>query len=262
MTAIWLLLLHMLLLGSAPPLVRHVRLHMADWPAGAAPMRIALLSDFHVAMPGDSATHLAHVVESVNGSHPDLVLLAGDFLSTGTLFVKSADVRDAIAPLAAFHAPSGVFAVLGNHDEGARAALQAALATSRVALLHNAAVRRGPLTIVGIDGVLTARSRMRAPFSGFSHLAGPKLVFTHTPDNVPQVDRSFRLLLAGHTHCGQIAPWPIGPILTASATGRRYACGVIREPDRLTIVTAGLGTSSLPVRLGATPDYWLIDLGR
>lgn len=234
---------------------------MADWPANAPPIRIALLSDFHVALPGDSAAHLAHVVQAVNRSHPDLILLAGDFLSTDTILVKPAGVREATAPLSGLRAPLGTLAVLGNHDEDSRTSLGSALAAANVMLLHNAAVRRGPLTIVGIDGALTARSRNRAPFSTFSRLPGPKLALTHMPDNVPQIDRSFRLLLAGHTHCGQIAPWPIGPILTESATGLRYACGLIRERDRLTIVTGGLGTSTLPLRLGAAPDYWLIDLG-
>jgi predicted MPP superfamily phosphohydrolase len=84
---------------------------------------------------------------------------------------------------------------------------------------------------------------------------------SHSPDIVPDLDPSFKLILAGHTHCGQIAPWPFGPIVTASVYGRRYACGLIREGDRLTLVSAGLGVSDLPLRIGTTPDFWTIDLG-
>ena len=46
-----------------------------------------------------------------------------------------------------------------------------------------------------------------------------------------------------------------------SAYGQRYACGLIRENGRTLIVTAGLGTSGLPLRLGAVPDLWLVRLG-
>jgi len=67
-------------------------------------------------------------------------------------------------------------------------------------------------------------------------------------------------MLAGHTHCGQVAPWPFGPIVTQSRYGRRYACGVVHERGNTLIVTAGLGTSGLPLRIGAPPDLWLLTL--
>ena len=46
-----------------------------------------------------------------------------------------------------------------------------------------------------------------------------------------------------------------------SRYGQRYACGLVRENGRTLIVTAGLGTSGLPLRLGAVPDLWLIRIG-
>ena len=69
------------------------------------------------------------------------------------------------------------------------------------------------------------------------------------------------LMLAGHTHCGQIRLPLIGYISTMSDHGDRYACGLIREGGRTLIVSAGLGTSILPLRIGAPPDFWLLDLG-
>jgi len=68
-------------------------------------------------------------------------------------------------------------------------------------------------------------------------------------------------MLAGHTHCGQIRLPFVGAVSTMSRYGQRYACGLIRENGRTLIVTAGLGTSGLPLRLGAAPDLWLIWLG-
>jgi hypothetical protein len=43
--------------------------------------------------------------------------------------------------------------------------------------------------------------------------------------------------------------------------GRRYACGLVREGGKTLVVTAGLGTSGIPLRLGAVPDMWLVELG-
>jgi predicted MPP superfamily phosphohydrolase len=43
--------------------------------------------------------------------------------------------------------------------------------------------------------------------------------------------------------------------------GDRYACGLVRENGKVLIVSAGLGTSVLPLRLGAPPDLWLVTIG-
>ena len=43
--------------------------------------------------------------------------------------------------------------------------------------------------------------------------------------------------------------------------GERYACGRVEERGRTLIVAAGLGTSILPLRLGAVPDLWLVTIG-
>jgi hypothetical protein len=68
-------------------------------------------------------------------------------------------------------------------------------------------------------------------------------------------------MLAGHTHCGQIRlPW-YGAVSTMSEYGDRYACGRVDEAGKTLIVGAGVGTSILPLRLGAVPDMWLIALG-
>jgi predicted MPP superfamily phosphohydrolase len=66
-------------------------------------------------------------------------------------------------------------------------------------------------------------------------------------------------MLAGHTHCGQIRFFGWAP-MTNSRYGQRYACGLVRERGNALYVTAGIGTTVLPVRLGARPDLWLIEV--
>jgi predicted MPP superfamily phosphohydrolase len=73
--------------------------------------------------------------------------------------------------------------------------------------------------------------------------------------------RHFPIVLAGHTHCGQIVLPLYGAIETGSKYGNRYLCGVIREHGRAVVVTGGIGTSLLPFRFGAPPDWWLVTLG-
>ena len=262
--ALWLLGLHMVLLAASLPVVRHLRVHARAWPVGLAPMRLVLLSDLHVATPGDSPAHLAHVVAQVNALAPDLVLIAGDFLSTGELLAAAAPLQSSTAPLAGVRARLGTIAVLGNHDYGAGRAprVTAALRHEGVTLLDNDAVRRGPLAIVGVSDANTNHDRVPAAIDRGRAIGGLAVMLTHSPDAIPKLPAGVDLALAGHTHCGQVTlPW-IGAVTTGSHWGQRYACGVVREGDRTSVITAGLGTSNLPIRLGAAPDLWVIDVGR
>src|SRR4030095_15230008 len=68
------------------------------------------------------------------------------------------------------------------------------------------------------------------------------------------------LMLAGHTHCGQIVLPVIGAIATACRYRTRYLCGLIQEGGKTLIVTSGIGTSQFPLRIGAPPDMWLITI--
>ena len=90
---------------------------------------------------------------------------------------------------------------------------------------------------------------------------GPRLVLSHSPDIVPLLPARIPLVLAGHTHCGQIRLPLVGRISTASRFGERYACGRIDEAGRTILVTAGLGTSIVPLRYGVPPDLWVVTLG-
>ena len=91
-------------------------------------------------------------------------------------------------------------------------------------------------------------------------LGGVPILLSHSPDPFPSLPARIRLVLAGHTHCGQIRLPLLGPLATESAYGDRYACGFMQENGRSLVVSAGLGTSILPLRIGAVPDMWLVML--
>jgi len=153
-------------------------------------------------------------------------------------------------------------AVLGNHDHWRdAAAARRALARAGIHLLENDAVQLGPVAVGGLDDDFTDRADLPATLAALRALEGPKLILSHSPDPFADPAPDVFLMLAGHTHCGQIAPPLIGPLSTMSDYGRRYACGLVREGGRTLVVTAGLGTSGIPLRLGAVPDMWLVEIG-
>ena len=89
---------------------------------------------------------------------------------------------------------------------------------------------------------------------------GTKVLAAHRPDEIVAAKGRVSLVLAGHTHCGQIVLPFIGPLETGSDFGDKYYCGVYRRRDTVLVVTAGLGTSHVPLRIGAPPDMWLITI--
>jgi predicted MPP superfamily phosphohydrolase len=94
-------------------------------------------------------------------------------------------------------------------------------------------------------------------------LPGAPILLSHSPDPFARLpdDAGDLLMLAGHTHCGQARLPFYGAIISVSDYGARFECGLVRENGRTLIVTAGLGTSGLPLRLGAAPDLWLVTVG-
>jgi hypothetical protein len=121
-------------------------------------------------------------------------------------------------------------------------------------------VRAGPLAIGGLDDDFTGHARPNEVLVAMQMLGGGQVILSHSPDPFAGLPDGTRLMLAGHTHCGQIGyPWGGSPA-TMSRYGERYACGLVRERGNTLIVSAGLGTSVLPFRLFTRPDIWMVEL--
>ena len=245
----------------AEPLVRRATVALAQLPPGTAPLRVVLLSDIHVAGPDMPPSRLARIVRQVNALEPDLVLIAGDLVSDKRIATRHYPAADAIAPLGQLRPTLATVAVPGNHDHWRDIAeVRRELRRHGIVVLANEAQRFGPLAIGGLDDDYTGRADLPATLSALAALGGAPLLLSHSPDPFAEVPRSVPLMLAGHTHCGQLRyPWGGSPA-TMSRYGERYACGAVRENGKLLLVTAGLGTSVLPFRFGTRPDIWLIEL--
>jgi uncharacterized protein len=246
----------------ADPVVREAEVALADWPAGAPPVRAVLIADLHVAGPDMPPSRLARIVGQVNALAPDIVLIAGDFISDKRMATRHYSLAEAIAPLRLLRPRFASVAVLGNHDYWRNAGeARQALRGAGVILLENDAAEIGPLAVGGLADPFTGRDDPAATIERMRALPGARLLLAHSPDPFPDLPADIGLMLAGHTHCGQVRLPLIGALSTMSAYGQRYACGLIRENGRTLIVTAGLGTSGVPLRLGAVPDLWLVTIG-
>jgi predicted MPP superfamily phosphohydrolase len=89
------------------------------------------------------------------------------------------------------------------------------------------------------------------------------IIITHSPDLVcqPEAGRA-AVLLAGHTHGGQmVLPW-IGPLYVPTRLGRRRMSGLLEVDGRQLFINRGLGEVILPMRLNCRPELALLTLRR
>lgn len=232
------------------PVVVRYRLAM---PGLRAPLRIVQLSDSHASAVDMPAQRLARVVAQINALQPDMILLTGDYLSGDPAAWSRAETRAALAPFAALQAPLGVFAVPGNHDDPRKT--RAGLAGGPVRLLVGERVDVGPLQLVGADDIARGSPAVEAMRRAIRTAPPGKalLVVVHSPIMVTWLNPRPVLMIAGHTHGGQIKLPIVGAFRLDPFAGAHQRGVFLEGPHRL-LVSSGLGTTGLPIRIGVPPE--------
>lgn len=251
--------------------VRHVTVESEAW--AGAPLRIGLMSDTHVGSPHMSPRRLKRIIARMNAQRPDLVVLLGDYVGGHDPADQrpAAERAEIMAGLDAFRglkSPLGTYAVLGNHDSWYdEVAVATRLDAAGVEVLQNQSVWvPAPGGVFTLAGVADMHSR-RMETSVAEALRGvakgrSTILMTHWPDVFEQAPRDVALTVAGHSHCGQVAPPLMGRPFSASPGAARWPCGAYLVDGRNLYVTGGLGTSVVPMRIGAPPEIVILTLKR
>lgn len=244
-------------LVEAAPRLRVSR-HRIPWPGLSSPVRVAHLTDVHVGWTTPGGI-LDAAVEVVRRLRPDLVALTGDYVNHSLKHVDR---------LSAFVAslPAPVLATLGNHDhwsgpEGVTRALVAGGA--RVLSNESLEYTKGGVTlpIVGLDDGRTGNDDVPRAFRSAPVRHGA-LVLTHYPNTADAIaERGGRLVIAGHTHGGQVDV-PGVTRLVSRIAGQRYLAGWYTVGGSALYVSAGIGASLDGLRGGraAVPEVAFYEL--
>ena len=235
---------------------------------------MTVIADLHAGGPNMGLSRVAQVVGAANALGSDLTVVLGDFFATHKFVTERVPHAAWAGELARLKAPLGVYAIFGNHDwwfdiEGTRAALAAV----RIPVLENQAVLLGKpgrrFWLAGLGDQLAYQLGSNN-FRGVDDLPGtlahvhsddPVILMVHEPDIFTKVPPRIAITLAGHTHGGQIKFPLMEPLWVPSEYGARFAYGHIVEQDRHMIVSGGLGTSFVPLRLGVPPEIVRVRLG-
>lgn len=239
---------------------------VAGWQ-GPPGLKVAVAADWHISRQPFwrvmTAERARAIVQEINGAAPDVVLLPGDLIASRNDDPDTGRPEDEIADvLGGLRAPLGVYAVLGNHDwwhDGA--AMAVALRRRGITVLENEAVplKGTPLWVVGIGDDFTGHSQPRKATIGLP--AGAQaLVLMHDPASLLELPPLAGLLVAGHTHGGQVALPFYGALAIPSAAPREWAYGWVAHGANRMHVTSGLGVSILPVRFNMRPEWVLFTI--
>lgn len=167
-----------------------------------------------------------------------------------------------------------VLGVLGNNDYDRRVntdGLVRDLTRAGVRVLRNEAhvvLHKGHrVRFSGVDDPHTGRADLARALAALpppgDAAAEPVIILSHSPDIFPEAKRAGAdLVLAGHTHGGQICLPGGVPLFANSRTGRRYARGLVVENGTSMYVSRGVGTSAVPFRFFCPPEIAVIRLVR
>jgi predicted MPP superfamily phosphohydrolase len=233
--------------------VRH-SLILRNLPSSLEGVTAAQLSDIHL---GEISRVQRRMLEQLVALHPDLVLVTGDLVDDDVAIGELADLLGSYKPRL------GTWAVPGNRDHkaGAVDALRQALASMNMQLLINQSAQvEDRFWIVGVDDPSEGRDDV-AGAVGDVPAQAIRILLAHAPNIVERLGGiSFELILAGHTHGGQVNLPLMRNQWLQDDSARRYPAGFYSLGGSRLYVNRGIGTHYFPIRIGARPEITLFTL--
>ena len=239
--------------------VRTYKFSHPDVPAAFDGFRIAFISDLHYKSLFKEKG-LENLVRLLNDQRADVLLVGGD-LHEGCEYVAPV-----VSALAAVKVPMGTYVVLGNNDYEAWYA-----DIVRQLEAHNIHLLEHRVDTLKRDGAEILIAGVRNPFDLQKNGVSPTLALSpddfvillmHTPDYAEDVAiTNTDLVLAGHTHGGQVTLFGLYAPILPSHYGQRFRGGLKRNSQGIPmIITNGLGTSNKNIRMFAPSEVVVIEL--
>jgi predicted MPP superfamily phosphohydrolase len=255
--------------GQAPDWVRE-SLCFEHLPPGLAGKTVAFATDIHINRFWKDAA-IDRLIGAIGAKAPDLILWGGDYAES------DAHARRLFDAASALHPPLGMFGVLGNNDyehfRGRLDELIKLMKRARVFPLINKAssldVADGRITVAGADEFKHGHpsSRMLRGYVAKNEL---RVLLCHSPQSIDAavmgIQKKPDLVFCGHTHGGQFSALGLTPYSIGYERGQRkdkryfFVSGDKTIDGMRVFVSNGVGTSRLPLRVGARPQLHLFTL--
>jgi len=253
--------------------LRVVEFKKNNLPDDLIGFKIAFIADIQADRYTNDA-RLKKFIAKVNSTNPDLVLIAGDLITSTPNYIKTSAKY-----VGKLKSKYGIYSCVGDHDnwaywrdnERSLREITEALQKNSVLMIDNGRkvirVNNSEVSITFVTNTYVER----IPEETLDSLAqlekdyDLKIFLAHQPRDKfieSAVKHNYDLLLNGHTHGGQVTFFFPFHNLSATLIETKYVRGDFKFGDMLMIVTRGLGMSLLPLRYNSTPEVTLIVLNR
>ena len=235
--------------------VSHLELHVGVRRA----LRILQVTDLHF---GNSLLPFAYeaALSAARSAHPDLVAVTGDLIS------KAEGVEAAISFIAQLSRLAPTYVVPGNWEywslgegvevEGFLKSLEEA---GGAKVLVNESDEVGGVDLLGVDDPYLGLDDLDEALRGSR--GGVKVLLAHSPQVIGKAEGRVDVVLAGHTHGGQLHIPFIGPLFVPLPSKyRKYVAGLFEEGGTYVYVCRGVGMSLAPLRFMCRPEVAIVDL--
>jgi len=225
-----------------------IKVHLKRLPSAFEGLKVGQITDIHSG-PLVPAELIKNGVDLIMARQPDLIVLTGDFVSGATKIL---------------------FAVLGNHDfwsgqEIVKKIIRG-LECIGIKVLRNEVipVKRGgqQLYIVGVDDYWEDSYNLSGALSGIPE-DSCRILLSHNPDvneDIENQGKRIDFVISGHTHGGQVVLPFAGALYMPSPFGQKYRVGLVRDGERQTYISRGLGLFFVPIRINCPPDVTVLTL--
>jgi len=253
--------------------LRIVEFKKKNLPEAMRGFKIAFISDIQ-ADRYTNDTRLERFISTVNSTNPDLILIAGDMITSTPNYINTSAKY-----VGMLKSKYGTYSCIGDHDNWAYwrdngrsvKEITEALKKNNVQMVDNGRkvfnVNNSEVNVTFVTNtyVETISAATLDSLTQLEKNYDLKIFLSHQPRNKfidAAVKHNYDLLLAGHTHGGQVTF--LFPFYNLSATliETKYVRGNFKFGDMLMIVTRGLGMSLLPIRYNSTPEVTLITLDK
>jgi predicted MPP superfamily phosphohydrolase len=217
---------------------------------GAPTHRFVHFTDLHY--KGDRA-YVQSVVKTINALSPDFVCFTGDIMEETRFLPEALEIFSGIK--------SPLFGVPGNHDYWSGAPFEViarCFAATGGAWLLNERQKTadGKINIVGVAG----RSVREMQVPSVSNPDKKNILLLHYPAWVKKLrGQKFDLMLAGHSHGGQVRIPFYGSIITPSNVDE-YDLGLFQTGAGPLYVNPGIGWFCLDVRFNCRPEITVVEI--
>lgn len=236
------------------PAIKELSITLPKGSSTRDSMTVVMMSDLHIGEMIDKDLVQTYVKRS-NEQHPDMVVLVGDIMDYESRFAEKEHIEDDLQQL---EAPLGVYIVNGNHEYRANrfAKYRWLKKTGATLLVDSIAMPDSSFYLIGRDDYINKKRKpLHALMTGID-TTKPILVLDHQPWSFAEMRmNNVDLGLHGHTHNGQLWPYPL-------IMKWVYECpyGYHKKGPTQHYVSSGIGFAGPPYRVGTQSELVVLHI--